>query len=71
MRLNKGHKNSIFTRIKNQTKSPFKAEADEFKNVFKSGFTLKPTRASNSTKNSIKDRFTPCVYQKKGGIVQG
>ncbi|HHE3633610.1 TPA: hypothetical protein ACPD28_000508 [Pasteurella multocida] len=34
MRLNKGHKNSILTRIKNQTKPPFKAKADELKKRF-------------------------------------
>ncbi len=34
MRLNKGHKNSIFTRIKNQTKPPFEAKVDEFKKRF-------------------------------------
>ncbi|MFC1088037.1 Nmad5 family putative nucleotide modification protein [Pasteurella multocida] len=34
MRLNKGHKSSILTRIKNQTKPPFKTKADELKKRF-------------------------------------
>ncbi|XWY20073.1 hypothetical protein ACNGTO_03185 [Bisgaard Taxon 45] len=34
MRLSKEHKNSILTRIKNQTKPPFEAKADELKKRF-------------------------------------
>ncbi|MFC1025200.1 Nmad5 family putative nucleotide modification protein [Pasteurella multocida] len=71
MRLNKGHKNSILTRIKNQTKPPFKTKADELKKRFQAWVYTKADPCFKQYQELYKGSIHTMYISEKGWYCSG
>ncbi len=71
MKLNKGHKNSILTRIINQTKPPFKVKAEELEKRFQEWVYSKADPCFKQYQELYGGSFHKAYMSKKGRFNSG